>query len=288
MRFAATYAQYQAGHQQYSKVKLRGRSENTVSQSTGDKLGARSYLQRDLKLLFGSSAVRCSFPDCHELCIEPSTPFDRAAITAYIAHIEAHSDSGPRANPMLTRKQRDAYDNLILLCPRHHIVVDEQPNTYSSDDLRRWKAEHERWVEDRLREAMPRVTLAELKVVAIAILQSPDDPDDSFVLTPPTAKMDKNGLKSRSRNLLKIGLAKARDVERMIQHMAVIDPDFPGRLKAGFVAEYNDLFDSGLYGDSLFEGLKIFAIGQSTDFDMQCAGLAVLSYMFETCEIFEP
>jgi hypothetical protein len=88
--------------------------------------------------------------------------------------------------------------------------------------------------------------------------------------------------------MLKLGFAKAKDVERFVQYMAVADSKFPERLKAGFVAKYNELESQGIQGDGLFEGLKLFATGQSGEFDVQCAGLAVLSYMFEKCEVFKP
>jgi hypothetical protein len=44
----------------------------------------------------------------------------------------------------------DGYENLILLCRRHHKVVDEQTGTYTVDLLRERKAAHEAWVQARL------------------------------------------------------------------------------------------------------------------------------------------
>jgi hypothetical protein len=247
----------------------------------------RSYPDLDLKLLFGNPAGRCAFPCCRKPCLEPATTLDRATVTGIVAHIAAHSDGGPRANHSLAQKQRDRYENWILLCSEHHTIVDRQPNTYTSDDLLRWKAEHEQWVVKRLQEAMPQVTFAELRVTAFALLQDPDKPSEAYILTPPLTKMDKNGLAQPSRNLLKFGLAKAKDVEHFIQFMAIADPYFPERLKSGFVAEYNNLLDEGLRGDALFQSLLAFATGSSTDFAVQCAALSVLSYMFEKCEVFE-
>ncbi|MCB9551939.1 MAG: hypothetical protein H6705_08655 [Myxococcales bacterium] len=42
---------------------------------------------------------------------------------------------------------RDEADNLILLCPTHHTLIDKVPEQYPAELLRRWKAEHEAWVE---------------------------------------------------------------------------------------------------------------------------------------------
>ena len=64
----------------------------------------------------------------------------------HIAHIEADSDSGPRANLSLSDQQRKAYPNLIVLCPNHHTIVDADEDTYTVEKLREWKAHRARVV----------------------------------------------------------------------------------------------------------------------------------------------
>ena len=50
----------------------------------------------------------------------------------------------------MTDEERDAYDNLILLCGTHHgAYVDGALGKYSAPELRQWKADHERWVVPR-------------------------------------------------------------------------------------------------------------------------------------------
>ena len=63
-----------------------------------------------------------------------------------IAHIEAESDNGPRANPSLSDQERNAYPNLIVLCPTHHRIVDTDENTYTVEKMREWKAHRARVV----------------------------------------------------------------------------------------------------------------------------------------------
>ncbi len=66
------------------------------------------------------------------------------------------------------------------------------------------------------------------------------------------------------------------------------DVEFGERLKQGFVLEYKKLKnDNKLIGDELFDGLLDFASGKSNDFRVRAAGLAVLVYLFEACEVFE-
>ena len=59
---------------------------------------------------------------------------------------------------------------------------------------------------------------------------------------------------------------------------------FGMRLKAGFVSEYKRLLEGGLKGDLLFMSLVRFAAGRSGN---ESAGLVVLVYLFESCEVFE-
>lgn len=79
----------------------------------------------------------------------------------------------------------------------------------------------------------------------------------------------------------------SREVEEFVEHVAIRDSRFPERLKAGFVAEYSRLKEQGFEGDSLFEALREFAYGRTRNFQKQAAGLAVLVYLFEKCEVFE-
>jgi len=248
---------------------------------------ARSYLDKDLKLLWGLAAARCSHPDCRRELVAPATSADPTAVVGEIGHIVPHSDTGPRADPSYPRELRDRYENLVLLCGFHHGVVDVQPDTYTYEDLRRWKGEHESWVRDRLQSEMLDVGFAELEVVASRLLAVPAEPLTDFTVVPPGEKLRRNHLTSRITEFLNIGYLKRAETEEFIEWEAVRDPDFPERLKAGFVARYSESRESGLSGDALFCDLVGFASGSSRSLERQAAGLAVLVYLFEVCEVFE-
>ena len=51
--------------------------------------------------------------------------------------------SAPRARSALSSRQRNCYDNLILLCRHHHTLIDKASNQYPVERLQRFKAEHE-------------------------------------------------------------------------------------------------------------------------------------------------
>lgn len=247
----------------------------------------RSYPPRDLKILWGRAAGCCAFPNCRELCIVEAKIYDREAIIGKIAHIYAYSDIGPRANPALDAKQRDCYENWILLCSNHHDLVDAQPNSYTSSDLKQWKEEHENWVRERLQEEMPEIKSLELELVCRALLAPPTPPSSDYSVTDPLEKMNRNDLTNRVHFSLTLGLGKAKEVQELINDLSRFDIQFPEKLKAGFIDEYNRLLQEGYTGDSLFETLKEFACGGSLEFERQAAGLAVLAYLFDKCEIFE-
>ncbi len=206
-----------------------------------------------------------------------------------IAHIVAHSDDGPRADPRMPLDERDCYDNWILLCAHHHELVDSQSATYTVSLLRQWKMDHEAWVRDSLSKEIPNVTLAELHVVCAAFANGPAlPPTDEFMITTPREKMAKNGLTNKVLNFLQMGLAAAPQVEEFLRQISQIDGDFPERLKNGFVLEFERLEREGLMGDALFLGLFRFCGSSSRNFREQAASLAVLAHLFHTCEVFRP
>jgi hypothetical protein len=143
------------------------------------------------------------------------------------------------------------------------------------------------WVCTSLAVEMADIGFPELEVVAKAIAASASMPSDDFLVTPPRDKMARNSLTNQVHMLLTMGLSKSKEVLCFIQHISLADSQFPERLKAGFVAEYERLRATGISGDALFEEMRQFSSGGSREFRRQAAGLAVLTYLFECCEVFE-
>lgn len=106
---------------------------------------------RNRKILWSKSANRCNFKNCRkELCLESSS--QGHSIIGEECHIVAKSKNGPRGNSSLTSKERDTYENLILLCSNHHTEIDGNEKEYSVDKLKKMKKDHEKWVENKLDE----------------------------------------------------------------------------------------------------------------------------------------
>lgn len=116
------------------------------------KSPTRSYSDRTLKILWGRAAGRCAVPECRVELFADATDHDPIVVIGDIAHIEAASDKGPRANKRASAKDRDTYENLILLCKNCHARLDGQKKTNTVEAIRRLKADHESWVRASLPE----------------------------------------------------------------------------------------------------------------------------------------
>lgn len=92
-----------------------------------------------IKHLFGVAQNRCAFPGCGVPLIE-----DSGTITGQVCHIHAASKNGPRYNASQTQEERDGFANLVVLCPRHHTIVDAEVATYPAEKLKAFKEQHER------------------------------------------------------------------------------------------------------------------------------------------------
>lgn len=249
----------------------------------------RKYPTKDVKLLWGLAAGRCAFPNCKVPCIASASEYDSAVVLGKIAHIVAHSDDGPRADPSMPPDDRDKYDNWILLCAAHHDLVDAQANTYTVSALIDWKNSHEEWVRSRLVQAIPSVGFAELEMITQSIINVPVPTSNTidFHLTNPVEKLAKNDLTNRTYFKITMGLSKAQEVQDFVEKASTLDPTFPERLRNSFMQEYERLKSNGLSGDALFESLHQFACPPEKTFEYQAAGIAVIAYLFEKCDIFE-
>jgi len=69
--------------------------------------------------------------------------YSDAVVIGQICHIYAAADNGPAWQPNLSDAERNAPENLILMCGHHHPIVDKQWETYPADLLKQWKKDHE-------------------------------------------------------------------------------------------------------------------------------------------------
>ena len=124
-------------HPQVESVAAPPQNEAAVVELRGVKM---STSDADISLLWGRAAGHCSYPGCPEDC---SVYLKKTGhtILGEMAHVIARSAAGPRGAASVAN--RDGYENLILLCPTHHTLVDKAPADFPAEELTRWKAEHE-------------------------------------------------------------------------------------------------------------------------------------------------
>lgn len=102
----------------------------------------RKHIPTELKLrLFSAAANHCQRPEC----LRPLFPAEMGGDKhiAEMAHVIPHGDAGPRyCERPVGAFQADSFENLILLCPTCHTIVDKDPDSYSRGTLLGWKKNH--------------------------------------------------------------------------------------------------------------------------------------------------
>ena len=94
---------------------------------------------KTIKRLFAVSGNRCAFPRCEIPLIDNLS----GKVTGKICHIKTKKPTGPRYDPNQSDEERDAFENLLLMCPIHHDVIDADPESYGVSRLKEIKARHE-------------------------------------------------------------------------------------------------------------------------------------------------
>lgn len=94
--------------------------------------------EKTIRQLFALSGNVCAFSECEVPIVERT-----GAITGEICHIKARHERGQRFDHTQSDADRHALSNLILLCRRHHKVIDSEPEIYTVEILTEMKSLHE-------------------------------------------------------------------------------------------------------------------------------------------------
>jgi len=93
--------------------------------------------EQTIKKLFALSGNKCAFPECSVPMVDK-----KGTLLGQICHIEAASKGGERFNSSQTDEERRSFDNLLLLCPTHHVVTNNV-SVYTAADMHKIKRKHE-------------------------------------------------------------------------------------------------------------------------------------------------
>jgi hypothetical protein len=104
-----------------------------------------------IKTLFALSCNRCAYPGCEQSLTDPTW----GQVNADIAHIRGDRPGSARYDETMSDDDRHAYDNLLLVCPNHHRLIDRlDPDGHPVERLRKIKHDAEsqcadhRWTDD--------------------------------------------------------------------------------------------------------------------------------------------
>jgi hypothetical protein len=106
----------------------------------------------DIKLLWGRAAGICSNPQCQKDLTILSEHRDGGYIIGEMAHVIARQPRGPRGK---TEGGSDSYQNLLLLCPSCHRMIDKAPEgEFPEKKLYQWKVKHESSIRELRKEVV--------------------------------------------------------------------------------------------------------------------------------------
>ena len=91
-----------------------------------------------IKKLSILSRNQCAFPNCPTPLVD-----ENGIILGEMCHIKAKNAGGKRYDIAQTNQERDAFENLVMMCPVHHTVIDADEISYTVERLREIKANQE-------------------------------------------------------------------------------------------------------------------------------------------------
>lgn len=125
--------------------------------------------EKTRKILWARSGNRCAI--CKSELVIDATRQDDESVVGDECHLISSQEHGPRHDPSYPYEKLDSHENLILLCRVHHKMVDDQEETYTASILRQMKANHEKWVSERLADSKkpfsPRLRRAKKNVLPL-------------------------------------------------------------------------------------------------------------------------
>lgn len=119
----------------------------------------------DVKALYALSGNSCAYRRCEVKLADPSW----GGVRADVAHIRGARPGSPRYDPSMTDVERHGFDNLILLSPNCHRLVDVlEADSHPAELLEEMKREHEQ----RGQEAVGFASESEEDRVALLLVEA--------------------------------------------------------------------------------------------------------------------
>lgn len=241
-----------------------------------------SIKPRYQRLLHAKSGNHCAM--CKRRLVDGSS--NDTACVGENAHIYGEKPGSARYEVEKSSDFVNSYENLIFLCTSCHKIVDTEVDSFPVHKLLEIKKQHEKWVIEKLEEESNKFTFSELEIlskylmgISVDVEKTPD-----YQVTKIKEKIKKNSLEPVNGEI-NIGLIRILTVEDYLNRNP--DPYFSERLTDIMSKQYNDL--KAICADTveIFQKLWDTTSGNKTEFQFRAAGLAILVYFFEKCEVFE-
>jgi len=247
---------------------------------------ARKEISRHVeRRLWALSGHFCTFPQCTTALTSDADKSSGITTVGDICHINALSPNGPRPFPPDSSEDPHAYENLILLCPTHHRIVDRHEREYPAEMLTKWKSDRENEI-IRMWEVI-KFNSNELDAIITWLADSSELPRGDFSLTPVKDKIRRNDLSTSTQRLIGIGLFQAAEVESYINNVSKPTSGFAYLVLGPLLTLYGNLKRDGLVNDDVFSELVHFACGNSRNSARWVAAIVLIVYFFERCDLFD-
>lgn len=231
--------------------------------------------------LHAKSGNRCAM--CKVVLVDEKNP--TAACIGENAHIYGEKPDAARYDSSQPEEVVNGEGNLIFLCCNCHKKIDTDVGSYPVIELLKLKKEHENWVVQQLEIGSASYTFAELEVLAkYLISNNVGGHSPNYSILKIDEKMKKNSLES-VQCFITMGLSRVESIEEYINRFP--DPNFSNSLTEFITTKYKELKADNLDSVTIFNELWDIASGRRSDFNYKAAGLGILVYFFEKCEVFE-
>jgi len=233
-----------------------------------------------IKVLWAKSGNRCAL--C-KLALTHVRADDEIPV-GEMAHIAGEKPGSARYDASMPDERRNGYINLILLCPSCHTKIDKDEAGFTVIRLHAAKDEHENGVAEAVKAGTLEVTFFELEDTLRHLTNNDiEDMDETLQVIPPKDKIEKNMLSAKVEKMLQVGLLQSRQVEEYLNKNT--DMDYAKKLRLSFVKSYQAIKDNT--GDDKFFAMLDIASNGHAETKYMAAGLSVLAYYFQLCEVFE-
>lgn len=118
--------------------------KRTSTTKDSPKKASRSYSPETVIKLWVESGGRCEFNGCNDYLLTDTLSLENSNLSN-IAHIVALSPKWPRGNDPLSIERRNEVENLMLVCTKHHHIIDDNKlvGKYTKERLLQMKQVHE-------------------------------------------------------------------------------------------------------------------------------------------------